>query len=355
MRAHHPRVQVLFGNACCRYYLKVMKKIGITTTVPIEVIYAAGCVPVDLNNAFVSHPDYEYLMEEAEGAGFPRSFCAWIKGIYGVVKEMRDLAAVVAVTQGDCSNTHALMETLQSEGVEVIPFAYPYERDRGLLRAQMDVFMRRLEVDEDAVEACMKRLDAVRFKAHEIDRLTWDEGLVSGFENHLCLVSCSDMEGDPDAFGEKLDGFIALAGGRARDNSFRPADDMVRLGYLGVPPIAPGLYDYLEELGARVVYNETQRQFSLPSGATDLVEKYRLYSYPYSIFYRLEDIGREVKRRRLAGVIHYVQSFCFRQVEDIILRKYLDIPVLTLELDRSASIDARTGTRLESFVSMLED
>ncbi|MBN2027073.1 MAG: 2-hydroxyacyl-CoA dehydratase [Actinobacteria bacterium] len=332
-----------------------MDRVGITTTVPIEVIYAAGYVPVDLNNVFVSHPDYERLIEEAEGAGFPRSFCAWTKGIYGVVKEMQDLAAVVAVTQGDCSNTHALMETLQAEGMEVIPFAYPYERDHELLRAQMDVFMRRFEVDGDSVEATMQRLDGVRAKAHEVDRLTWDEGLVSGFENHLCLVSCSDMEGDPDAYGEKLRAFIAMARGRKGDSSFRPAEDMVRLGFLGVPPIAPGLYDYLEEFGARVIYNETQRQFSLPSGATDLVEKYRLYSYPYSVFYRLEDIRREVERRRLAGVIHYVQSFCFRQVEDIILRKYLDVPVLTLELDRSTSIDARTGTRLESFISMLED
>ena len=42
-----------------------MAKIGITTTVPIEVIYAAGHVPVDLNNVFVSHPDYEGLMEES--------------------------------------------------------------------------------------------------------------------------------------------------------------------------------------------------------------------------------------------------------------------------------------------------
>lgn len=332
-----------------------MAKIGITTTVPIEVIYAAGHVPVDLNNVFVSHPDYEGLMEEAEAAGFPRSFCAWIKGIYGVVREMPDLAAVVAVTRGDCSNTQALMETLQSEGVEAIPFAYPYERESELLRAQIEVFMRRLGADEDAVEAATERLDAVRLKAHEIDRLTWDEGLVSGFENHLCLVSCSDMEGDPDAFEKKLEGFLAEAGRRARDSSFRRAGGMVRLGYVGVPPIAPGLYDFLEGLGARVIYNETQRQFSLPFETPDLVEKYRLYSYPYSIFYRLEDIGREVKRRQLAGIVHYVQSFCFRQVEDIILRKHLDVPVLTLELDRSASIDARTGTRLESFVSMLGD
>ena len=320
---------------------------------PIEVIYAAGHVPVDLNNVFVSHPDHQELVEEAELAGFPRSFCAWIKGIYGTVKRTCDLAAVVAVTQGDCSNTQALMETLQSEGVEVIPFAYPYERDYELLSMQMDIFMRRLGVEREAADEAMRRLDRVRRKAHRIDKLTWDEGMVSGFENHLYLVSCSDMEGDPDSFEAKLDSFLAEVKTRAQEGAFRPAVDMVRLGYLGVPPIAPGLYDYLESLGARVIYNETQRQFSLPFGTRDMVEKYRLYSYPYSIFYRLEDIKREAKRRCLAGLVHYVQSFCFRQVEDIILRKSLEIPILTVELDHNVRLDARTRMRLENFVSML--
>ncbi|MBC7229212.1 MAG: 2-hydroxyacyl-CoA dehydratase [Actinobacteria bacterium] len=330
-----------------------MGKIGITTTVPIEVIYAAGHVPVDLNNVFVSHPRYRSLVERAEEAGFPRSFCAWIKGIYGVVEEMGDLDAVVAVTQGDCSNTHGLMETLQSEGMEVIPFAYPYDRDYELLRLQMEVFARRLGAGEAAVEKATERLDLVRARAHRVDELTWREGLVTGFENHLYLVSCSDMGGDPDAFRGGLEAFIAKAEERVGDAGFARAGEMVRLGYVGVPPMAPSLYDYLETLGARVVYNETQRQFSLPFATRDLVEKYLLYSYPYSIFYRLEDIRRETERRRLAGIIHYVQSFCFRQVEDIILRRSLAVPILTLELDRETELDARARVRLESFVEML--
>jgi benzoyl-CoA reductase/2-hydroxyglutaryl-CoA dehydratase subunit BcrC/BadD/HgdB len=328
-------------------------KIGITTTVPIEVIYAAGHIPVDLNNVFVSHPERERLIEEAELAGFPRSFCAWVKGIYGAAREMEGLGAVVAVTQGDCSNTHGLMETLQSEGVEVIPFAYPYERDYGLLRAQVEAFMRRLEVGWDEVEKALKRLDRVRRRAHRLDELTWREGLVTGLENHLVLVGCSDMEGDPEAYGRKLDHLLGRAREREGDPRFPRAGDMVRLGYLGVPPMAPELYDYLETLGARVVYNEVQRQFSLPFRTGDLVEKYRRYSYPYSIFYRLKDIRREARRRRLDGLLHYVQSFCFRQVEDIILRRTLSLPMLTLELDRSSRLDARTRMRMENFVSML--
>lgn len=330
-----------------------MARIGITTTVPIEVIYAAGHVPVDLNNLFVSHPQYHLLVEEAELAGFPRSLCAWIKGIYGAVKRSGDIEAVVAVTQGDCSNTHALMEILQAEGLEVIPFAYPYDRDYSMLRLQVESFMSRLGVRWDQVEETMRLLDRVRRKAHRVDLLTWREGVVRGLENHLFLVSCSDMEGDPEAFSARLDGFLAEARERRGRTGFPKAGEMVRLGYVGVPPIAPELYDFLETLGARVVYNETQRQFSLPFATGDLVEKYRRYSYPYSIFYRLRDIGREVRRRRLDGLIHYVQSFCFRQVEDIILRRSLDLPVLTLELDRTPHLDARTRMRLENFVSML--
>jgi benzoyl-CoA reductase/2-hydroxyglutaryl-CoA dehydratase subunit BcrC/BadD/HgdB len=324
-----------------------MAKIGITTTVPIEVIYAAGHTPVDLNNVFVASPRRRELVEEAELAGFPRNFCAWIKGIYGAATGMQELKAVVAVTQGDCSNTHALMETLQLNGMEVVPFAYPYERDYDLLRHQMETFCRRMGTGLEKAAETMRRLDRLRAKAAEIDRLTWEEEKVTGFENHLWQISCSDMEGDPEGFEKRADAFIREANGRGR------LADAVRLGYVGVPPMAPGLYDYLEGLGARVVYNEIQRQFAMPFKTGDIVEKYRLYSYPYSIFYRLEDIKREVARRGIAGVIHYVQSFCFRQVEDIILRRLLEVPLLTIELDDSSSLDARTRMRMENFVSML--
>jgi benzoyl-CoA reductase/2-hydroxyglutaryl-CoA dehydratase subunit BcrC/BadD/HgdB len=325
-----------------------MAKIGITTTVPIEVIYAAGHVPVDLNNLFVASERHRDFIEDAELAGFPRSFCSWIKGIYGAAMGMEGLEGVVAVTQGDCSNTHALMETLQMQGMEVIPFAYPYERNYDLLEHQMETFASRMGTSMGEAIKAMQHLDGIRRKVAEIDRLTWEEGLITGFENHLWQISCSDMEADQDGFENRVDAFLQEA--RAR----QPLPNAVRLGYVGVPPIAPGLYDYLEELGARVVYNETQRQFSLPFETEDLVEKYRLYSYPYSIFYRLEDIKREIARRKLKGIIHYVQSFCFRQVEDIIIRRLLDIPVLTVELDNNTSLDARTRMRMENYVSMLK-
>lgn len=339
---------------CCLYNHHM--KIGITTTVPIEIIYAAGHVPVDLNNLFIASPDYQQLTEEAELVGFPRNFCAWVKGIYGVVKRSGgEIGTVVAVTQGDCSNTKALMETLESDGVEVIPFAYPYDRDRASLKREMEKLAERLGAESDAVEETTRRLDEVRRKVWELDRLGWQEGRVTGTEGHIFQVSCSDMEGDIDAFEARVDALLGEA--RLRPSVFEETGGRapVRLGYVGVPPLAPELYAYLEEEGARVVYHEVQRQFTLPAARGDLTDRYLDYTYPYSIFERLKDIEREVKRRDIQGVIHYVQSFCFRQVEDILLRRRLAQPLLTVELDSSTHLDARTRMRLENFVNMLKE
>ena len=324
-----------------------MARIGITTTIPVEVLFAAGHVPVDLNNVFVSHPDRARFVERAEVAGFPASTCAWIKGIYAAARAA-EVSAVVGVMAGDCSNTQALLEIWQFEGLETVPFAYPYDRSAEALTGEIGRLCRKLGTTPAAAEEQKARLDAVRARVVEVDRLSWEEGRVTGFESHLLQVSASDFEGDPEAYGRKLDAFLAEA--RRRE----PLRQPLRLGYLGVPPIIDGLYDFLEERGARVVFNETQRQFSLPYLGEPLVEAYRRFTYPYDVFGRIDDIRAEISHRGLHGVIHYAQAFCFRQMEDLILRKTLGVPLLTLEGDRPGPVDARTRTRLESFLEMLE-
>lgn len=324
-----------------------MPKVGITTTVPVEIIYAAGWVPVDLNNLFITDEDPGALVEEAELAGYPRNLCAWIKGIYSTVLKHQDIRTIIAVTQGDCSNTHALMETLQLAGIEVVPFAFPYDRDADLLRLQVEKMMSFFNVSWRQVREEKERLDRVRSKVWELDRLTWEENRVSGWDNHFYQVSCSDFNGDPDRFEADVDNFLIKVRSR------QPREGELRLGYIGVPPIVGELYEYLEERGARVVFNETQRQFTMPFETVDLVEQYRLYTYPYGIFYRLEDICREASKRKLDGIIHYAQSFCFRQIEDLIVRQKLDLPVLTLEGDKPSRLDARTRMRLDVFLDML--
>lgn len=229
-----------------------------------------------------------------------------------------------------------------------MPFAFPYERDYDLLKSELEKLMGHFQVSWQQVSETKYRLDNIRKKVHRLDLLTWKENLVNSWENHLFQVSCSDFTGDPEEFEKTVDDKLTEVAERS------PAKGGLRLGYIGVPPIIIDLYDYLEGQGARVVYNEVQRQFSMPFETNDLTQQYREYSYPYGMFYRLEDIQREIANRQLDGIIHYAQSFCYRQIEDLIVRDRISLPVLTLEGDRPGKMDARTKIRIDSFLEMLD-
>lgn len=321
--------------------------IGITSTVPVEIIYAAGLTPVDLNNVFVNSDNPYRLVEEAEAAGFPRNYCAWIKGIYAALKHRPDIDTVIGVMQGDCSNTAALKDILINEGREFIPFAYPSDGDERLLSAELDKLSFRLGAKPERAEGMKDTLDQVRGLAHQIDALTWKDATISGSENHAALVNTSDFKGDPESFSHDLSSLLEKAGGR------RPRSDHARLAYLGVPPIATDLYETIESLGASVVYNEVQREFSMPHGAATLLEQYAAYTYPYGARKRIAEIKREIVTRRIIGCLHYVQSFCYHQLDDIVIRDSLNVPVLRLEADKPGPLDSRAKMRLEAFIETL--
>jgi benzoyl-CoA reductase/2-hydroxyglutaryl-CoA dehydratase subunit BcrC/BadD/HgdB len=161
-----------------------VRKTGFTTTIPLEILLAAGRTPVDLNNLFITGGRSLDLIETAEAEGFPRNVCNWIKGIYAAALD-NGISEIVAVTEGDCSNTRALMEVLSLHGVRTVPFAYPHDRRPDSLRVELEGMMASFEVGWDAVRRAGERLEGIRRKIREIDRLTWEENLVSGEENHL--------------------------------------------------------------------------------------------------------------------------------------------------------------------------
>lgn len=325
----------------------VDNRIGITTTIPVELVFAAGKVPVDLNNVFITSADPISAVQAAEYDGYPRNVCGWIKGIYATALSS-GIKTVIAVVEGDCSQTHAMMETLEMRGIEVIPFGFPYGRDRELLRAHIERLAARLGADLDTVEEWKRHLDGVRELAWRLDEMTWRENKVLGWENHYYQVQCSDFNGDPDRYAQELSGFLDMAKSRQAVNP------EIRLGYIGIPPIFTDLYEFLESLGARVVFNEVQRQFTMPFSTDDLIEQYARYTYPYDVFTRIADIKQEISRREIHGIIHYTQSFCFRQIQDIIMRREIDVPILTIEGENPTRLDGRTRVRIESFLEMLE-
>jgi benzoyl-CoA reductase/2-hydroxyglutaryl-CoA dehydratase subunit BcrC/BadD/HgdB len=327
---------------------------AMTSTIPVELVLAAGLTPVDLNNRFISDPHPAALVQKAEDLGLPRTLCAWIKGIYAWCLSHPEVESILAVIQGGCSNTQALMELLTLAGRRVLYFDYPHDRAAGTMAANLARLAAELEVSLEQGERVRRNLAPLRRDLARLDELTWSTGQVSGAENLLWLVSSSDFNGDPEGFQGGLRRFLDEA-------AARPArQPCLRLGLLGVPPIMSDLHQAVAELGGQVVFNEVPRQFAmLPSenaeeaAADDLVRQYLCYAYPYDVFHRVRDIVRQSARRRLAGLIHYTQTFCFRQAQDLVLRARLDLPILTLEGDATGPCDARTWLRLEAFLERL--
>jgi len=325
-----------------------MRTIGITTTVPIEVLTAAGYTPVDLNNLFIGSTERDRLVNVAERAGFPQNCCTWIKGIYGVCMEY-GVRNVLCVTTGDCSNTIMLMEVLRLKGVDVLPFAYPDRPDVGLMQRALEELAQTLGTTVAKAERVRAELQGARRLALELDEITWKDGVVSGLENHMALVTSSDFGGDRGEYERRLRELIA----RARNRKPYP-DDFLRVAYIGVPPVfAEDLYRYVERNEARVVLNEIQRQFAMPNPGSSLAEQYSNYTYPYSILGRVADIVAQLRQRRVDGVIHYVQAFCHRGIGDIIFRNSIGLPVLTLEGNNDFTLNQHVKTRIEAFTDVL--
>ena len=327
-----------------------MKKIGLTTTVPIEVLIAAGYMPVDLNNIFITSKDYTKYIDIAERDGFPKSLCTWTKGIYGACLS-NNIKEIVGVMEGDCSNTKALCEVLKLRGIKVYPFSFPHSHKQEDVENEINKFMITFNVTYDQVEVVRKRLNEVRSLIKEIDDLTYIENKATGFENHLYQVCASDFNGDLDSFETDLKKVICDMKNR------KPIGRKLRLGYIGVPPMFTDIYEFVEKFDANFVYNEVQREFAFPrvDSALNIFQQYYDYTYPYNVEFRIKELQNQISERKLDGIIHYTQAFCYRAVEHIVLKEKLNIPILNIEGDKLNNLDARTKLRLEAFLDMLLD
>ena len=69
-----------------------------------------------------------------------------------------------------------------------------------------------------------------------------------------------------------------------------------------MPPICSNLYSFLGELNVHVVFNEVQRQFSMPYKTDTLIDQYTSYTYPYEMRYHIDDIKNKLLRGKLVAL-----------------------------------------------------
>jgi len=215
----------------------------------------------------------------------------------------------------------------------------------------LDNFMKLFGVSIHEVEQVRKRLIRIRKLVKEIDELTYIDNKATSLENHIYQISCSDFNGSDHNFENQLIEKIKEIKGR------KPIEKKLRLAYIGTPPMTLNIYEFVEKFNSRIVYNEVQREFSFPRGINckNIYQQYYDYTYPYNIEFRIQEIKKQIKERKIDGVINYTQSFCYRQIEHIIIKESLDVPVLNVEGDKLNKLDARTKLRIEAFLDMLID
>jgi len=252
---------------------------------------------------------------------------------------------------GDCSNTEVLVEVLELEGIKVYPFLYPHSHKLEDVKIEINKFMELFNVNLVQVEKIRQKLNRVRKLSKKIDEMTYIDNKVSGFENHLYQIILSDLNGDIDKCEiELMEKINEIQKRKAKK-------EKLRLAYIGVPPMTDDIYDFVRKFDSHFVYNEVQREFAFPRGieAKNIYEQYWNYTYPYNSKFRIQELKNQIEERKIDAVIHYTQAFCYRAVQDILIKKNLDIPVLNIEGDKINKLDARTKLRLEAFLDMLGD
>lgn len=282
----------------------------------------------------------------------PRSTCSWIKGILGAMQEealTSKLQAIIAVTEGDCSNNHGLISLFKYylPHLEIIHFSYPADKNPERLKLELSKLQSYFGVSDEKLVVTKSRLDQVRQKVNRYDYLQYTKLNAAAKVTQNILVSTSDFDGNYEKFEENVVANINLL------ENTPTGHPSLRLGYCGVPTIISDLFTYLESFPAKVIFFEVEKDFSMPTIESTVLEQYLAFRYPYDIYSRIHYINEQILERKLDGIIYYAQAFCHRQIDSFLIQKLVKAPVLILEGDAPGALDMRTKIRLESYIERL--
>lgn len=323
------------------------RRVGLFSTVPVEVLFAANREPVDLNNLFVASQAPGEFLRQSDVLGLAPTLCAWTRGLFGV-SVASEFSTVVVVPQGDCSSNVTMAGLLEQRGVQVVEFSYPVglADATGMLEREIERFAGCFSVPLGRVQEQFERLRPVRELLDRLDRMNWIDRVVPGSVARQYLLQSTDMGGNSALFQRRLESLL----GEFEDA--RPGAGP-RMAVFGVPAIIGGLVERLEAGGAGVVLCETESDFAMIPPAASLVDQYLRYAYPYGIEGRLKRFVRLARARGVDGVVVYSQAFCHHNLEMACVESALtEWPTLFLEGDLPQALSPRDAVRLDGFMEL---
>ncbi|MDP2845042.1 MAG: 2-hydroxyacyl-CoA dehydratase family protein, partial [Candidatus Methanoperedens sp.] len=170
-------------------------------------------------------------------------------------------------------------------------------------------------------------------------------GKISSGEAFRFLISFSDLRGDPDKFQR------AIAMAEEKDIEINN-----RIALIGVPPIYHDFHDVAQSLDLQIILDELPYEFVRHTGAdiNEVARDYCNYTFARPLDFRIGFLQKELRKRKVDGVIHYTQFACHHMLEDEIFRQKLDYPMLTIQGDLPGKTPEQIKLRLEAFREVLE-
>lgn len=309
-----------------------MSNIGITALVPPELIYACGGAPFDVNNVIPLSKKYP-----------KNKLCAWTAIWKEILLQKEvNIDSLVVVAGGDCHNALVDGQKVAMSGLPTHFFFYPFDGDPEYLESQLlklSEFLGGIISPEK-----FKEIRALKELGLDIDKKR-NLGKISGSEAFKILVSSSDLLGSPDKYRR------ALAAVKERDIRI---DNKVAM--IGVPPIYYDFHDIAQELDLHIAFDELPYEFIRHGGADihEIALDYCDYTFARPLDFRLTFLQKELEKRKVDGIIHYTQFACHHMLEDEIIRRELDYPILTIQGDTPGETPQQIKLRLEAFREMLE-
>lgn len=309
-----------------------VKKIGITALVPPELIFACSASPFDVNNVIPVSKKYPV-----------NKLCAWT----AIWKEMlvkRELRvdSLVVVAGGDCHNALVDGQKAAMSGIPTHFFFYPFDGDQRYLESQLEKlsgFLGGIISPEK-----FKEIGELKKQGRIIDKKRC-RGKISSGDGFKILISFSDLAGDLTYFSRAI---LAM--------EEKDIDIGNRVALIGVPPIYHDFHETAQELGLHTVFDELPHEFIRHGGNSirEMAHNYCNYTFARPLEFRIDFLKKELKKRKVDGVIHYTQFACHHILEDEVLRDELDHPILTIQGDLPGNTPQQIKLRLEAFREMLD-